>query len=52
MNTKFGENKQKTLQTKWKAGLFIMQPDTVLTGGGITLIAPVLPNVQTTATKA
>ena len=32
-----------------EAGLFIMQPDTVL-AGAITLVAPVIPNV-TTATK-
>ncbi|QIG56973.1 major tail protein [Lactococcus phage P1532] len=36
----------KNLVGKMEAGLFIMQPDTQL-NGGITLIPPVLPNVQT-----
>ena len=36
----------KNFVGKMEAGLFIMQPDTQL-NGGITLIPPVLPNVQT-----
>ena len=39
----------KDFAKKMEAGLFIMQPDTVL-AGAITLVAPVIPNV-TTATK-
>ena len=39
----------KDFANKMEAGLFIMQPDTVL-AGAITLVAPVIPNV-TTATK-
>ena len=39
----------KDFVKKMEAGLFIMQPDTVL-AGAITLVAPVIPNV-TTATK-
>ena len=39
----------KDFVKKMESGLFIMQPDTVL-AGGITLVAPVIPNV-TTATK-
>ena len=39
----------KDFANKMEAGLFIMQPDTVL-AGEITLVAPVIPNV-TTATK-
>ena len=39
----------KDFAKKMESGLFIMQPDTVLTGA-ITLVAPVIPNV-TTATK-
>ncbi|ASZ71053.1 putative major tail protein [Lactococcus phage 05601] len=39
----------KDFATKMESGLFIMQPDTVLTGA-VTLVAPVIPNV-TTATK-
>ena len=39
----------KDFANKMEAGLFIMQPDTVL-AGAVTLIAPVIPNV-TTATK-
>ena len=39
----------KEFAKKMEAGLFIMQPDTVL-AGEITLVAPVIPNV-TTATK-
>ena len=39
----------KDFANKMEAGLFIMQPDTVL-AGPITLVAPVIPNV-TTATK-
>ena len=39
----------KDFTKKMEAGLFIMQPDTVL-AGAITLVAPVIPNV-TTATK-
>ena len=39
----------KDFVKKMEAGLFIMQPDTVL-AGEITLVAPVIPNV-TTATK-
>lgn len=39
----------KDFENKMEAGLFIMQPDTVL-AGAITLVAPVIPNV-TTATK-
>ena len=36
----------KDFANKMEAGLFIMQPDTQL-AGGVTLVAPVLPNVQT-----
>ena len=39
----------KDFAKKMESGLFIMQPDTVLSGA-ITLVAPVIPNV-TTATK-
>ena len=39
----------KDFANKMEAGLFIMQPDTVL-AGAITLVAPVIPNV-TTATR-
>ena len=39
----------KDFANKMEAGLFIMQPDTVL-AGAVTLVAPVIPNV-TTATK-
>ena len=39
----------KDFVKKMESGLFIMQPDTVL-AGGITLVAPVIPDV-TTATK-
>ena len=39
----------KDFAKKMEAGLFIMQPDTVL-AGAITLVAPVIPDV-TTATK-
>ena len=39
----------KDFAKKMEAGLFIMQPDTVL-AGAVTLVAPVIPNV-TTATK-
>ena len=44
----WGEQAQDFVK-KMEAGLFIMQPDTVL-AGAITLVAPVIPNV-TTATK-
>ena len=36
----------KDFANKMEAGLFIMQPDTVL-AGAITLVAPVIPNVTT-----
>ena len=39
----------KDFANKMESGLFIMQPDTVLSGA-ITLVAPVIPNV-TTATR-
>lgn len=39
----------KDFAKKMESGLFIMQPDTVLSGA-VTLVAPVIPNV-TTATK-
>lgn len=38
----------KDFANKMEAGLFIMQPDTVL-AGAITLVAPVIPNVTTAA---
>nr|DAG09597.1 MAG TPA: tail tube protein [Caudoviricetes sp.] len=37
----------KDFVKKMEAGLFIMQPDTVLSGA-VTLVAPVIPNVTTT----